>query len=426
MWKKHPLTRFLFGTSLALIFSLGLLLAAVIGADYWAEGKAPPLEISGKIINKSPKAQMPNGSGSFDLETTDPPLIYSHLEVEPRIFRQLSNEQEVVVAISPSSHHVYSIKTASSREIIKRNEWDEGEIYQDYQAAVYWSLVGVGVTTALAFIYGMLGLADWLLKAQVVRGVIVSRIEQADFSAAGYGMLLRRAPLRGNRKSLRFQLNEMDFLATDGADYAQVKFTPIFRYVRQVQTLTAADFLTNEVPSLEGGDGQTVRLRYLTPWRRKLLVFSDGIVAFCLFSLVIFFLANSVPSWLAYGVVGAVASLSTERYIFPALAIFCVGLGLLFGANFLRKLRDLRAPKKLTVGPVLSKWRVNGGTNDTRRQIVVADGGLQAGSESIRKFDISNFLFEELRVGDIVEIEHTPRLRYIFRLEVKGHQELVG
>ncbi len=423
MWKKHPLTRFLFGTSLALIFSLGLLLAVMIGADYWAEGKTQPIEISGKIINKSPKAQMPNGSGSFDLETTDPPLIYSRLEVEPRVFRLLSNELEVVVSLSPVSHHVYGIKSANG-EIIKRNEWDAGELYQDYQAAVYWSLVGVGVTTALAFIYGMLGLVDWLIKPRLVRGVIVSRIEQADFSAAGYGMLLRQAPLSGNRKSRRFQLNEADFLATDGADYAEVKFTPIFRYVRRVRTLTAADFPPAEVPSLEGGDGQTVRLRYLTPWRRKLLVFSDGIVAFCLFTLTLFFLANSLPGWLEYGMSGTVASLSTERYLFPALAIFCFSLGLLFGANFLRKLRDLRAPKKLTIGPVLSKWRVNGGTNDTRRQIVVADGGLQGGSDSIRKFDISNFLFEELRVGDIVEIEHTPRLRYIFRLEVKGHQEL--
>jgi len=93
-------------------------------------------------------------------------------------------------------------------------------------------------------------------------------------------------------------------------------------------------------------------------------------------------------------------------------------------SSFLRKLGDLRAPKKLTIGPVLSKWRVTGVTNDMRRQIVVADGGLQAGGEGVRKFDINSFLYDEIRVGDIVEIEHSPRLRYIFRLEVTGHQEL--
>jgi len=61
---------------------------------------------------------------------------------------------------------------------------------------------------------------------------------------------------------------------------------------------------------------------------------------------------------------------------------------------------------------------------ENRDSAIEADGGLAAGEQAVRKFDLSPALFDQLRVGDIVEIEHTPRLRYICRLEVKGHQEL--
>jgi hypothetical protein len=94
--------------------------------------------------------------------------------------------------------------------------------------------------------------------------------------------------------------------------------------------------------------------------------------------------------------------------------------------RFRRKQQDIKGPKRLTVGPVLSKWRVTGTSNDNRRLIVVADGGLSAGEQGVRKFDLSPALYDRLQVGDIVEIEHTPRLRFICRLEVKGHQELTG
>ena len=93
--------------------------------------------------------------------------------------------------------------------------------------------------------------------------------------------------------------------------------------------------------------------------------------------------------------------------------------------SFWLKWRDVHRPKKLTEGPVLSKWRVNGVSNENRRQIVVADGGLTGGSEAVHKFDISAQIFDELTVGDVVKIEHTPRLRFILRLEITGHQELM-
>jgi hypothetical protein len=422
MWKKHPLTRFLFGTSLALLFSLGLLLSGIIGSEYWADGSARPIILEGTVANKSLRAYPRNNGGTFDLSTENPPLLYTRLEVHYDIFRQLKNGQQLQITTSPGGFHIYAIKIEGVGEYVQ-DEWQEGALYQDYQAPVFWTLIGIATVTLVGFIYGILGLLDWLLPPRHKRGIIVARMEQGDYNSADYGMLLRVWPAVDSQRNQRFELNQSDFFKSDGADFAEVSYTPFFRFVRQVKPLNRSDFPPGQLPELELEATRKLRLRYLPNWRNKIMLFSDGLIALFLYLCVLFCLVNSVPGWFESN--NNFAGFTAERYLLPGAAIFLFCLGLLFTINFMRKLRDLKAPKRVTVGPVLSKWRVNGGTNDSRRQIVVADGGLQGGSESVRKFDISSYLFDELQVGDVVEIEHTPRLRYILRLEVKGHQELL-
>ncbi len=48
---------------------------------------------------------------------------------------------------------------------------------------------------------------------------------------------------------------------------------------------------------------------------------------------------------------------------------------------------------------------------------------MEAGGGGVRKFEVNNLIFDELRIGDIVEIEHSLHLRFIYRLRLKGHQE---
>jgi hypothetical protein len=422
MWKKHPLTRFIFGFSLALILGLGLGVAYIIGEDYWSDGSNPPVVVEGKIANKSPRSYPRNNNGSFDLIESNTGSLISHFELRAEMIRQIQNGQNVLISMSPHIHHIYSLNVENLGELVQ-DEWVEGALFQEYQAPAFWTMACIIILMVFILIYALVKLADWLLPPYRKRGIVVARIEQADFNAAGYGLLLRSLPVPKARKNLRFELNEMDFLSTDGVDFVEVCYTPLFQFVREVKILRRDDFELEQLLMLEREQRKAIHLRYLPGWQQKLALLSDGIIATALFSGGTLCLFNSIPGWLDsnFSNYGATA----ERFLLPGTAIFLFCMGLLFSVNFLRKLKDLKAPKKITTGPVLSKWRVNGGTNDTRRQIVVADGGLESGSDGVRKFEISNFLFDELQVGDVVEIEHTPRLRFIVRLEVKGHQELL-
>ncbi len=419
MRKKHPLTRSIFGGSLAIFIAIGLFLVLTSGEDYWADGKARPVEVKGTVISSSSRVTARTNMGSFDLVVADRGVTYGQLEVEYEIFRILRPAQEVTVKLSPLYHHVYSINIKGIGEITQ-DKWQEGADYQEYQTPVYWGVVGLAIGMLFAFGYCVLGLADWSVRPQIRRGVIVARLESAENGSGGYVILIRFWPRGETYKTLRFVLKEETFKATEGADYAEVWYTPIFRWVKQVRTLAVNDFPAGQSPVAR--NRAAFHLRDLPNWWHRLTAYSDGFAAVGAFTVVALILLKSIPAWLDYHNISTSASM--ERYLMPGFGAILGGLGILFSISFIRKLRDLKSPKKVTTGPVLSKWRVNGDTNSSKRQIVVAAGGLEAGKEGVCKFDISNFLYEELQVGDIVEIEHTPRLRYILRLEVKGHQEL--
>jgi hypothetical protein len=419
MRKKHPLTRSIFGGSLAIFIAIGLFLLLGNGDSFWADGKARPEEVKGVVTKASSRLSPRTNMGSFDLMINDRGLIYAQLEVEYEIFRVLLPGQEVTLRISPLYHHVYSINIKGIGDITQ-DKWQEGADYQEYQAPVYWGIVGLGVALLAAIGYCLLGLGDWLVRPRIRRGVIVARLELSESGSGGYVLLIRHWTHGETYKTLRFVLKETIFKATEGADYAEVWYTPIFHWVKQVRTLAVNDFPTGQ--NLVARNRATFYLRYLPNWWRRLTPYSDGFAAIGAFGVVALILLKSIPAWLDYRNIGTSASM--ERYLLPGFGAILGGLGVLFIISFMRKLRDLKSPKKVITGPVLSKWRVNGDTNSSKRQIVVAAGGLEAGMAGVCKFDISNFLYEELQVGDIVEIEHTPRMRYIFRLEVKGHQEL--
>ncbi len=416
MWKKHPIIHF--AASLAITLGLGLLLGLSIplGSDFWADRQSQPVTIEGVIFYKM-HAQFRNTLAGFDVRS-DNGQTY-HFEVAPRLLAEFSLGEKVKVNHSPHSLHVYDVRTEDSGFI--QDGFDANAAFQQWQTPLIWLLILAAVVAVAALIYGLLCLFDWLQPVRVVRGVLIARVEQADNSAAGYALVLRtgsKAKSQRRRETSRFQVSQNSFLKTDQVDYLELEYTPIFKYVRRLRILTAADFPPDAVPSLaEGGPNN---LRYHPGWQFKTFLFADFSCAVLLYALSGFILLTRLPIWFGSGLDARLY----ERYILPALAFGALIIALFLSNSFLRKLRDLRSPKKLTIGPVLSKWRVTGVNNDARRQIVVADGGLQAGSAGVRKFDINDFLYDEIKVGDIVEIEHSPRLRYIFRLEVTGHQEV--
>jgi hypothetical protein len=416
MWKKNPLVHSAIGFSLAILFTVGLLVFITVKADYWADGRVPPILIEGVLEGRPPR-QFRNDLTRVNIQSGN--LIYA-LEVSYRTYSQLQQGKTVQALVAPRLTHTYMVKVLPDGPILPESEYKAAEIFQDYQMPVVTLLVFIGIIAVGFYIYGLIGFVDRFLPSQKVRGIVIARIEQGDYSSPDYALLLRRWSVANEKRNWRFYLSEKDFKQAEAAEFAEIIFTPFFHFVRQLNLIKRESLTPAELEIAAQTPTEKIRLLYTTNWRKRVLMFSDGVLALLFFFMMIFLFANSIPAWLN---VHNTTDLP-EQYYMPALGFLALLLGFYFSNTFIRKLRDLRAPKKITVGPVLSKWRVNGGTNDTRRQIVVVDGGLQAGSEGVRKFDISNFLFEELKVGDIVEIEHTPRLRYIFRLEVKGYQEL--
>jgi hypothetical protein len=417
MWKKHPIAHFIFGFALAIFLGLTLLMAIPFSYDFWADSQSAPVTTEGRLVNRH-TSQLRNGTASFELRTEAG--LLRRFEVIPRVVEAIPPGAWLKVLHSPRTYHVYAVQLSNGNLI--QDRFDSQALFQSWQAPAVW-LVGVIALSCLGVLtYSLVALLDWLIPTRRVKGALVARVEQADNSAAGYALVLRANHRRKGylfRETCRLQVDQQNFLATDQADYVEVDYTPVFKYVRRLQVLIAEDFPPGEAPPLE--EGGASRIRYRPGWQFKTFLYADCISALLLLGFAGFILLMWLPTWFEPNGEPQLY----ERYVLPTLGIVALLFSSFLGGNFLRKLRDLRAPKRLTVGPVLSKWRVTGVTNDTRRQIVVANGGLQAGSEGVRKFDVNGELFDELKVGDIVEIEHSPRLRYIFRLEVTGHQEVL-
>jgi hypothetical protein len=416
MWKRNPLVHFAIAFSLAILFTVGLLFFIVVKTEFWEDGRTPPVVIDGVVESRS-NMQLRNGLTRVNIQKAN--IIYT-VEVSQKFYSQLTQGKPVQLVVAPGLSHVYEIKILPNGPAITESGYKTGVLFQDFQVPVVVIISLVGLLILGLFVYAFLSLADWFLPARQEQGIIVARIEQGEFSNSGYTLLMRRWNGGKNERSLRFYVGETLFKSLENIEFIAVTYTPFFHFVRHLVPMEYTSLTPAEIKIAQNTPPEKMRLLYTTNWRKRILMLSDGIIALGMFVAVVCTSANAIPSWLSLEKQASIQ----ERYFLPALAFVSLLLGFYFSSTFIQKLHDLRAPKKITVGPVLSKWRVNSGTNDTRRQIVVVDGGLQAGSEGVKKFDISNFLFEELKVGDIVEIEHTPRLRYIFRLEVKGYQEL--
>jgi hypothetical protein len=419
MWKRHPVIHFVIGLALTLFLGSTLILSIPVAEDFWIDRNTPPVATEGQVINVY-APQLRSATGGFEIRTAQDETF--RYDLAPRLLQEVKRDDRLRVYHSPQAEHVYYFEFVNAPEKkVYQDYFARDALYQQWQMPLVVLLVGLLVSSLGALGYSVLALADWLVPARRVRGTLVARIEQADNSAAGYVLMVRTASQtrKGqHRETCRFQVGQTDFLATDQADYLELEYTPIFKYVRRLHLLTAEDFSSAEMAALqEGGPG---RLLYQPGWHFRIFLYADILSALLLFSFATTVFLTRYRLWFEENI----ETQLYDRYILPALAIGAFLVAVYMLSRFLRKLRDLRAPKTRTRGPVLSKWRVTGVTNDLRRQIVVADGGLEAGSAGVRKFEVNGLLFDELKVGDLVEIEHSPRLRYIFRLEVTGHQKL--
>ncbi len=408
---------------LAVIGTVGA--ALVIGADFWEDGGLPPIQVEGSVrsINRNPPSTIP---GSFKL-VTSAGETYDFTNIKNNLLRRLEFElqksnidrSKVIVTFSPHLRNVYTIQVADSNNLIIQDVYEPGQNFQPWQRFQVYIMGGLILIGLLALVYVIMALFDWFWPLQRMQGVLVARIERAEARSEGFSIVVRPwDQLRPGRQT-QFELGQPDFLTTDGVDYIEVFYTRVFRFVRQVRPISIEELPSEARSALRGLSAEGLRLSYAPGWRLRAFLYSDGLLALFLFGVTGFILLSFLPDWN-----NPQAIEPPQRLLLPMIAMFSsIGaVYLLF--RFSRKLQDVKAPKRVTVGPVLSKWRVTGTSNDNRRLIVVADGGLAAGEQSVRKFDLSPALFDQLQVGDIVEIEHTPRLRFICRLEVKGHQEL--
>lgn len=402
--------------------ALGTLVAALwLGDDFWEDGRQPPRQVEGTVRLMSRPLQ-PVATGRFRL-TTDAGQVHD-FELRSSYLTRLAQLQSergaplsAVVTFSPLLRNVYSVK--AGEVLIEQDRYEPGQPFQSWQRLPIYILI-VAFTAGLSgLLYALLALTDWLWPLQLLQGVLVARIERAETRLEGFSIIVRPWNKRRPGKQAQFELGQANFLATDGVDFIEVAYTRFFRYVRHLRPLSSEELPPQAKAAQAGLVGAGLRLSYIPGWRTRLFLYADGVFALALFGLAFVILLGYIPEWLS------VQRLEPPQWVvMPLLAVLAATLGVYLLLRFRRKLEDLKAPKRITTGPVLSKWRVTGTSNDNRRLIVVADGGIAAGETSIRKFDLSPALFDQLQVGDIVEIEHTPRLRFICRLEVKGHQEL--
>lgn len=417
MWKRHPLIRFAIALSVAALLVTALFLTGLLDPNLWADAQARPHQLTGTLQNLKPATYA--RPGRFELVGAD--SSSQSFEINGYISTNaLHAGQQVEVSFSPHLKHVYAVQILSEDDnVFEQDRFEQGALFQPFQTPAVVALLLVSLLLLGAASFALLALTDWLIKPRQLLGAVQTRLEQSEFNA-GRGIVVR--PLLPNRKSQRFWLNQHHFLQTDGAEFVQVAHTPLFNYVKRVQVVAAAELplsLRNVQPT--SLPTQPALLHYLSRWQFAFFLYADLAGAIVLFCVPLIVVIAVLPIWFEP---------PTSHYrlygiLLPSIAMLALIMAVFLIKNFWHKWRDVRRPKKLTEGPVLSKWRVNGVSNENRRQIVVADGGLAGGSEAVHKFDISAQIFDELAIGDVVKIEHTPHLRFILRLEIIGHQELM-
>jgi hypothetical protein len=423
MWRKHPLARLIFGLIVALLASGTIAGGLVWGADFWRDGLVPPRQLEGylQITSRPAASTLP---GRFNLTTSDGQITEFELRSSLilKLSQQLQNagsDQAAVVTFSPTLRNIYTLRLGNFS--LTQDIYEPNFPLQHWQLIPAFLLFAMLLSGLAALIYSLFALSDLLSASRKICGTLVARIERNDIGSDGFLIQVRPwADLKTGRFA-QFELSQEVFLATDGADYVEVTFSRFFHYVLQLRVLQLSDLSFEQKAQLVSYQAEGSGLSYAPNWRMRTFLYSDAFLGlfFFIIALVIgfyylpegFLPPRMDPSQWFLLLVITMLSLTMASYLF---------------LRFRRKQQDIKGPKRLTVGPVLSKWRVTGTSNDNRRLIVVADGGLSAGEQGIRKFDLSPALYDRLQVGDIVEIEHTPRLRFICRLEVKGHQELTG
>ena len=417
MWRKHPLVRAGLGLGLAVVAALTVGAALLLGRGFWQDGHQAPRRLEGRVTSYSHNSQTGPLPGRFhfvgpaneglDFELSDPVLD---------LLQAADPATPVRVVFSPNSNNLYSMQVGS--QIYVQNQYEPNQFFQSWQLSALMFVGLAGLVGLVGLVYSGLNLFDWLWRPATTRGMLVARVEHTELKAESFSLLVSPFGVESSGRQRQFDLDRATFLTTDGADFVVVRHTRLFRYVRGVQPLAAADLPLDLREGLEV-DAARQRLRYVCGWRRWVFLYSDpavGVLLTALAGLALVACSLFAPD---------APQVESARYSLVAT----LGLLLLTSAvyvliRFRRKLLDIKSPRQLSVGPVLSKWRVTGTSQDNRRLIVVADGGLTAGKEGVRRFDISPTLYDQLQVGDIVEIEHTSRLHFICRLEVKGHQEL--
>jgi hypothetical protein len=422
MWRKHPLARLIFGLIVALVAFGTVGFGLLWGADFWKDGTLPPRQLEGiaRILERPAASTLP---GRFNLTTLDGQSI--DFELKSGLLSRLGQllrvapEQSVLVNFSPHFHNVYYLRLGSVT--LTQDTFEEGLLLQHWQLIPAVLLAGMFLAGLASLVYILVALYDWLATPRRVSGNLVARIERSDFRADGFLIQVRPWTDWKKGRFAQFELSQEGFLDTDGADYVEVTYSPVFRFVHRLRVLQPADLSPQQQAALALFNTEGSGLSYAPSWRMRIFLYSDAVLG-------LFFLA--VASYIALTFLPSAFQSPrmelSQWFILLLAGLVSVSIGVYMLLRFRRKQQDVRGPKRLTVGPVLSKWRVTGTSNDNRRLIVVADGGLNAGEQAVRKFDLSPALYDRLRVGDIVEIEHTPRLRFICRLEVKGHQELTS
>jgi hypothetical protein len=423
MWRKHPLARLIFGLIVTLVAFGTVSFGLIWGADFWQDGFVPPHQMEGmvKITNRPAASTLP---GRFNLTTPDGQTTEFELKsnLVLRLSQQLQKtglDQTVLVTFSPNLHNIYTVRLGDMT--LTQDVYEPDFPLQRWQILPALLLVGLSLGGLAAIIYTLLALSDWLSVSRKISGSLVARIEKNDIRSDGFLIQVRPGPDRRTGRFAQFELSEEDFLATDGADYVEVTFSRFFRYVRDLRVLQLADLSAEQKAALAEFTADTPGLSYAPNWRMRTFLYSDALLGLIFSTVALVIAFNYLPEgfWPA-------RMDPSQWFLLLIIALLSMAMASYMFLRFRRKQQDVRGPKRLTIGPVLSKWRVTGTSNDNRRLIVVADGGLTAGEQAVRKFDLSPALYDRLQVGDIVEIEHTPRLRFICRLEVKGHQELTS
>lgn len=423
MWRKHPLARTIFGLIVTLV-ALGTAIFGLFwGSDFWQDGFVPPVQREGtvKITGRPAASTLP---GHFTLTTPDGQTTEFELKsnLVMKMGQQLQRggaDQSALVTFSPSLHNVYTVRLGDL--VLTQDTYEQNFPLQRWQLLPAFILAGLALGGFVGIIYTLLAFSDWLAASRIISGNLVARIEKNDIRSDGFLIQVRPWKDRRNGRFAQFELSEDDFLATDGADYVEVKYSRFFKYVRQLRVLQPADLTGEQRAALADYTAESAGLSYAPSWRMRTFLYSDAALGLVFAVVALVIGVNYLPEgfWPA-------RMDPSQWFLLLIVALLSVGMATYMFLRFRRKQKDVRGPKRLTVGPVLSKWRVTGTSNDNRRLIVVADGGLTAGEQAVRKFDLSPALYDRLQVGDIVEIEHTPKLRFICRLEVKGHQELTS